>query len=486
MNLRTLVTAAALAAALPGAAQAATITSEGGTLVYRATSGGSLYVNDSYPAGRLRFDGFEAITAVPSSCTQHEEGMVDCDLPSAIRVELSENADTFGFMDEYSLALPIEVYGKGGDDTLYGAASLNAAETLDGGEGKDKIDGFGGPDKVRGGAGDDQLEGNGGADEVLGGDGNDTLAGDDQAAPGADLIDGGNGSDLLKDYVEYATDVHPPANVSLDGVADDGRDGEGDDVRSVERMIAYVSGRFELTDGAEEWQVWSNMNSGRSVVLGRGGDDRIVAEDAVEDIDGGAGDDYIEGGKNHDVLTGGPGRDTIYGDDTDTSCNADYVESCVLYGNDEIRARDGEADQIDCGAGTDRVIADAADVVAANCETVERGSAPGPEKPGTQAPETQKPGSTGFFFAGKAPRLGVALRKGFKVAVKGGKPGKVRIIAVRGTTELASGRAVLAADGSGTVTMRFTRKAARKLRRARKVTVVLSGATLVGKLTLKR
>ena len=40
-------------------------------------------------------------------------------------------------------------------------------------------------------------------------------------------------------------------------------------------------------------------------------------------------------------------------------------------GDDELRARDGAADQVDCGAGTDRVAADDADP-AQGCETVER------------------------------------------------------------------------------------------------------------------
>ena len=488
-RLPALLTSVALLGALPAAAQAATISAEGGTLVYRSSSATSMYVGDSYPEGRVRFNDSNGITSIPASCTQPQADTVDCDVPAGIRIEMSAGNDSFGFMDGYSLALPVEVYGNGGDDTLYGDADVANREVLDGGDGKDKIDGFGGDDEVRGGAGDDNLEGNGGADKVLGGDGNDTLAGDDQAAPAADLIDGGNGSDMLKDYVEYGTDVHPPANVSLDGAANDGRDGEGDDVRSIERMIAYVSGRFELSDGAEDWQVWSNMNSGSSVVLAKGGDDKVVGEDAAEDIDGGAGNDYLEGGKNHDVITGGPGRDTIYGDDTDTSCNSAYPETCVLYGNDEIRARDGEADQIDCGAGTDKVVADAADVVSANCETVERGGASGDgDKPGGEKPSTEQPGAGGgaFAFAGKAPKLGAALRKGFKLRIKGGKPGKAQIIAVQGTRVIASGRTVLLADGSGVVKLKFTKKAVRKLRRAKKVTFSVSGATLVGKLTLKR
>src|SRR3712207_7399102 len=37
-------------------------------------------------------------------------------------------------------------------------------------------------------------------------------------------------------------------------------------------------------------------------------------------------------------------------------------------GNDQIRARDGFADRIQCGKGRDRVFADAMDKVASNCE----------------------------------------------------------------------------------------------------------------------
>ena len=484
MNPRILIASLALLAAAPAAAQASTITLEGGTLVYKSTERSSVSVNDSYgPEGRVRFEDWVDITSVPASCEVRDANMVDCDIPSAIRVELGPLNDRFGLGDGYSLALPIEVHGGGGDDVLHGDADVPNREVLDGGDGKDTIDGFGGDDDISGGAGDDVLEGNGGADKVLGGDGNDTLSGDDQAAPGADLIDGGSGNDMLKDYVEYGTDIHPAAGVSLNGVADDGREGEGDDVRSVERMIAYVSGRFELTDGAEDWQVWSNMNSGRSVVLAGGGDDRIVGEDAVEDIDGGAGDDYLEGGKNHDVITGGPGRDTIYGDDTDASCNSNYVESCVLYGNDEIRARDGEADQIDCGAGTDKVLADASDVVAANCETVERGSAPDPQKPGVENPPVA--GGSSLALVGK-PKLGAALRKGFKVELTGAKPGRAKLIAVKGTRQMARGTVVVAADGTATVTLRFSKAAARKLRRAKSVKLAITGAGLAGKVTLKR
>ena len=472
----TLLTTAAALAVVPAAAQAATLSAEGDALVLRADEQSSIYVRDSYPEGQVRFEG-AALSSVPASCELLDDTTADCAIPGRIRVELGPGSDSFGFGDGYTLDLPIEVYGNGGDDTLHGDADRAHREVLDGGEGKDRIDGYGGDDEIRGGAGDDDLEGNGGADTVLGGDGNDKLAGDDQAAPGADVIDGGAGSDLLADYVEYGTDVHPAADVSLDGAANDGRAGEGDNVTGIERMIAYVSGRFVLSDGAEDWQVWSNMNSGASEVEARGGDDRVVGEDAAETIDGGTGDDYLEGGKGHDTLTGGPGKDTIYGDDTDASCNADYVESCVLYGNDTIQVRDGEADQVDCGAGTDKVVADGADVVSPNCETVERGAAPGPNGPAA--------GGGKLAPAGKQ-RLATVLRKGLRLKVTGGKPGKARFRARRGGKTVATGTVTVAGDGSGAVRLKFTKVATRKLKRAKKVTLVVTGAGLKATLTIRR
>ena len=44
-------------------------------------------------------------------------------------------------------------------------------------------------------------------------------------------------------------------------------------------------------------------------------------------------------------------------------------------GNDRIKARDGVAERISCGSGSDTVVADAPDVTAADCEIVDRPSA---------------------------------------------------------------------------------------------------------------
>ena len=88
-------------------------------------------------------------------------------------------------------------------------------------------------DTLEGGAGADLLAAGPGADTLDGGDGNDTLTGecDQQPCPspaGGDDITGGDGFDLFR-YESYGPgDV----TITLDGTANDGASGEGDNVRA--------------------------------------------------------------------------------------------------------------------------------------------------------------------------------------------------------------------------------------------------------------
>ena len=93
-------------------------------------------------------------------------------------------------------------------------------------------------------------------------------------------------------------------------------------------------------------------------------------------VDGGEGADVIWGGRGEDVLTGGQGSDWIDGMDR----------------GDRIEVRDGVADEVQCGTGIDTVIADVMDVVAADCELVER--APGPPPPPATTAATAAPAAT--------------------------------------------------------------------------------------------
>ncbi len=100
-----------------------------------------------------------------------------------------------------------------------------------------------------------------------------------------------------------------------------------------------------------------------STIRGLGGDDKLVAYDGNDTIEGGDGNDFLEGGFGNDVLDGGAGVDQFRGD---------RIESNVIaVGADQIRARDGNAEQIDCGIGPDTAQVDASDVVV-GCESVDR------------------------------------------------------------------------------------------------------------------
>jgi Ca2+-binding RTX toxin-like protein len=144
---------------------------------------------------------------------------------------------------------------------------------------------------------------------LSGGDGDDVLAG----GAGADSLNGGAGLDRA-DY------VGTPLSVSLDDVADDGRPGEGDNVHSdVEDVSANPGGGSATLAGSDAGNVLSIVTGGGT----------------------------ITGGAGSDQLTGGPG-------------------------NDAIDARDGYADRVSCGTGTDSVKADQHDQVHSNCENVAR------------------------------------------------------------------------------------------------------------------
>ena len=110
-------------------------------------------------------------------------------------------------------------------------------------------------------------------------------------------------------------------------------------------------------------------------MLALGGDDIVLTSVSDDVIDGGAGNDNLQGNRGNDTITGGPGRDTINGD-TNSVCTS--IVCLPGASNDVIHARDGEVDQIACGFGSDSVVADSIDVVAGDCEAVDRGSAPVP------------------------------------------------------------------------------------------------------------
>ena len=71
----------------------------------------------------------------------------------------------------------LTLVGTPGDDRLEGASDQALAETLEGGEGADRLVGYRGADQLAGGAGDDELRAGNGMDLIDGGEGADQLYG---------------------------------------------------------------------------------------------------------------------------------------------------------------------------------------------------------------------------------------------------------------------------------------------------------------------
>ncbi len=182
------------------------------------------------------------------------------------------------------------------------AAAVARADVILGTPQRDTLTGTAASDALYGGAGTDLLRGLAGNDDLDGG-------------AGADVLQGGPGEDAAS-YADAATGVR----VTLDGRANDGAPGEGD-----------------------------NVDKDVEDVYGGPGDDMLTGDAGANTLDGGGG---------NDTITGGPGTDGLYGGG----------------GNDVIHSRDGNVDTVDCGPGTDTVDADAFDLLT-GCERRGKGVA---------------------------------------------------------------------------------------------------------------
>jgi Ca2+-binding RTX toxin-like protein len=158
---------------------------------------------------------------------------------------------------------------------------------------------------------------------VFGNGGNDTINVSAASAGSiAASIDGGDGDDQL--------------SLNFDGGI---WGGEGDDV-------IFLSDSFQ------------------GVVSGDGGNDQIFVSGECVDAEawGGDGNDLIDASENnyHVVLHGGEGNDTIYGSDYNDQIYGDGGLNSLygLGGNDTIYCRNGAADDVDGGAGTNFLYAD--------------------------------------------------------------------------------------------------------------------------------
>ncbi|HEY8581525.1 MAG TPA: calcium-binding protein [Capillimicrobium sp.] len=344
---RLLLAGVALLAPLAGAgaAHASTVVREGDALVFRADPGVENHAAvriDDFASSMIMFsDRTESdIVADPAlGCTTTKSGFgrfASCphDGFAEIRVETGDGADELDIdFDDLPQGLRYVLDGGPGADDLQGATADWVPVTLLGGEGDDVLDGGFGREALDGGEGNDTLDGGPSPDTLAGGPGDDTLKGGDDVAP--DALDGGPGRDsVVNDWYDPTVVEHPPVRVTLDGAADDGRPGEGDNVLGVERLRLAVVATLVAGPEPVEFEI-EKSPFGNSKLVGSPGADRLATY---------GGDD---------VIVGKGGRDAIY----------------AGLGDDRVDARDGVKDVIDCADGKDVARVDRVDVTQ-GCERV--------------------------------------------------------------------------------------------------------------------
>lgn len=213
------------------------------------------------------------------------------------------------------------VSGGSGDDRFVGGAG---DEGFSGNQGNDFLDGQAGDDSLDGGDGNDSLNGGEGSDDLFGG-------------AGADGLSGGGGIDSVAYGDDFDPDTFRPIirdqSVTLDGAANDGAAGEGDNVGADVEDVSTASGNDSVT--------------------------------------GNGGINFLSGGRGNDTITGGGGSDFLSGN----------------TGDDTINARDGFSDRVDCGAGADRAVVDQFDEVS-RCENVDRANVANAQDIPEDAPPT--------------------------------------------------------------------------------------------------
>jgi hypothetical protein len=107
-------------------------------------------------------------------------------------------------------------------------------------------------------------------------------------------------------------------------------------------------------------------NRGSDKAFGGAGSDRMFGGPGNDGLAGRSGADRVSGGRGHDRVMGGGGDDRL-------SAGLGRNRLSGGGGDDRLSARNGMVDRLLCGGGSDRVVADADDRVAGDCERVLRG-----------------------------------------------------------------------------------------------------------------
>lgn len=274
-------------------------------------------------------------------CSQLAESVSCPDEETAGNVQLGDGPDTVDFTG-VAARFPTIFWTVGlgtGDDT-YRGQSL-------------------GLNRVHPGEGDDQLFGGAGGEEFY------VASGVEGEEDGADFIDGlgaaPSGEGNVLDLVSYEG-RDGALELSLDGVANDGAPGEGDQILNVSDLAG--GGGADLITGDDRG----------NELFGSGGFDTIAGGPGGDRVDGGFGAPFGRTDNAASSLEGGPGRDRVYGTggggELDGGGSADLVgggegpeflrggpaNDVVLGGGGEDLAQGGpDNDEVDGGRGDDSV-----------------------------------------------------------------------------------------------------------------------------------
>jgi Ca2+-binding RTX toxin-like protein/cytochrome c5 len=207
--------------------------------------------------------------------------------------------------------------------------------------------------------GDDILIGLGGNDILNGNGGNDILDG----GAGTDGLNGGPGNDL------YLPGPPAPDTPIGDGISDSGTNPNEIDTVSYANATGPVAVDLNLQDGDQSagWALGAQIAGVERVIGSRFNDilygSEITASmvnNAVDTLEGGAGDDTLVGFAGSDFLQGGPGFDLLFGGSNDSinapgpgdtaRFNASSQEIAVFY------QQDGSVLVAAPGGGVDRLV----------------------------------------------------------------------------------------------------------------------------------
>ena len=203
---------------------------------------------------------------------------------------------------------------------------------------------------------------------------------------------GGAGDDLFEQAYEYASGgpgddrfIQFTATNGIEG--GDGYDtweADFDQASGVaaEGDVSFTMGPNDLTVGAAGMTQTVPISGIEHVEMGlfrlRADTWQGTGVAASQDVRGFSGNDVLTTGGLPDVVFGGVGNDTL-----DGGAGRDVLDAGA--GNDTVNARDGEADTIACGDGSDTVVADAVDTVL-GCEIVQLPAVVTPPPPPAPAP----------------------------------------------------------------------------------------------------